>query len=323
MSSIKSLKIGLVGVGHLGKIHLKCIFNTPFTLVGFYDEDAFLREVVASEHNVKAYTSLEELVDACDCIDVVAPTTAHYEIAKIAIERRRHVFIEKPVTETIEQAKKLFDLAQKHDVKVQVGHVERYNPAILSMKDVPLQPKFIEAHRLAIFNPRGTDVSVVLDLMIHDIDIVLSMIKSPVKHISANGVSIVSTTPDICNARIEFDNGAVANLTSSRISLKNMRKIRIFQENAYISMDFLEKSAQIVQIEDALEGEENGMTISTNSGLKRITIDSPSIMTNNAIVDELTDFYYTIAEHKPVSVSLADGIRALEVAFEIQTIITK
>ena len=322
MTPENTLKIGLVGVGHLGKIHLKCLFNTPFTVVGFFDENLSLRTTIAHDYSVKAFDTLDELIDASDCVDIVAPTIAHFDIAKLAIQKGKHVFIEKPVTETIDQAKTLYALATQNNVKVQVGHVERYNPAILSLKDKPLMPKFIEAHRLAIFNPRGTDVSVVLDLMIHDIDIVLSMIKSPVKKISANGVSIVSSTPDICNARIEFENGAVANLTSSRISLKNMRKIRIFQENAYISMDFLEKSAQVVSIEDAHEGEENMMTISTNSGLKRITIDSPSIMTNNAIVDELTDFYYTVAEHKPVSVSLADGIRALEVAFEIQNIIT-
>ncbi len=312
-------KIGLVGVGHLGKIHVKCLKDTPFDFVGIYDVDETLKLKIASEFGLKAFSTFDELLEVCDCVDIVAPTTAHFELAKKAIQHGKHIFIEKPVTETLEQALALDELAKIHHSKVQVGHVERYNPAILSLKDTPMHPRFVEVHRLAQFNPRGTDVSVVLDLMIHDIDIVLSMIKSPIKSIVANGVSIVSASPDICNSRIEFEDGAVANFTASRISLKNMRKIRVFQDNAYISLDFLEKSVQIVRIEPAGSHAENEMTISTNEGLKRIIIESPNISSNNAIVDELNDFYRSVAFDEPVSVTLGDGIRALEVAFIIQS----
>jgi len=313
------LKIGLVGVGHLGKIHLRCLKETPFVLEGFFDVDNSVRETISKEYGLRAFASLEEMLMEVDCLDIVSPTPFHYEIASKAIELGKHVFIEKPITETIQQAEDLARLAQKYQVKVQVGHVERYNPAIRSMENVVFNPKFIEGHRLAIFNPRGTDVSVVLDLMIHDIDIVLNMVKSEVKEVRANGVCVVSKTPDICTARIEFENGTVANLTSSRISMKNMRKIRVFQEDAYISLDFLDKDAQIIKIEKHIEDDNfSGMTIATNDGLKRIIIESPTIMQNNAIKDELTDFYYSCSEGASVSVTLEDGLNALKLAELIQ-----
>lgn len=314
------MKIGLVGVGHLGKIHLKCLLNTKFEFVGFYDPNEDIRKTISETHQIKAYDELEALIADVDCIDVVSPTVFHYEIAKKAIIAGKHVFIEKPLTETLEQAEELVALSQKHKVKVQVGHVERYNPAIRSLRNIDFKPKFIEGHRLALFNPRGTDVSVVLDLMIHDLDIVLSMIKEDVVDVRANGVCIVSKTPDICNARIEFAGGAIANLTASRISLKNMRKIRIFQNDAYISLDFLEKEAQVVKIEENVENDDfSGMTIHTNDGLKRIIIDSPEIMKNNAIEDELSDFYNAVTGQSDVLVTIDDGYRALKLAHIIQS----
>lgn len=314
------MKIGLVGVGHLGKIHLKCLLNTKFEFVGFYDPNEDLRKTISEAHQIKAYDELDALIADVDCIDVVSPTVFHYEIAKKAIITGKHVFIEKPLTETLEQAEELVSLSQKHNVKVQVGHVERYNPAIRSLRNIDFKPKFIEGHRLALFNPRGTDVSVVLDLMIHDLDIVLSMIKEDVVDVRANGVCIVSKTPDICNARIEFAGGAIANLTASRISLKNMRKIRIFQNDAYISLDFLEKEAQVVRIEENVENDDfSGMTIHTNDGLKRIIIDSPEIMKNNAIEDELSDFYNAVTGQSDVLVTIDDGYRALKLAHIIQS----
>lgn len=313
------MKIGLVGVGHLGKIHLKCLKDSPFTVQGFFDLDEKVREPISSQFGVRAYDSLQALMDDSDCLDIVSPTPFHYDIASQAIRQGKHVFIEKPITETIQQAENLAELAIKHHVIVQVGHVERYNPAIRSLNDVVFRPRFIEGHRLAIFNPRGTDVSVVLDLMIHDIDIVLHMVQDKVKEVRANGVCIVSKTPDICTARIEFENGTVANLTASRISMKNMRKIRVFQEDAYISLDFLDKEAQIIKIEKHSEDDNfSGMTLETNDGLKRITIDSPAIMQNNAIKDELTDFYHSCAEGVPVTVTLEDGLNALKLAEIIQ-----
>lgn len=314
------MKIGLVGVGHLGKIHLKCLLNTKFEFVGFYDPNEELRKTISETNQIRAYDDLDALIAEVDCIDVVSPTVFHYEIAKKAIIAGKHVFIEKPLTETLEQAEELVLLSRKHQVKVQVGHVERYNPAIRSLRNIDFKPKFIEGHRLALFNPRGTDVSVVLDLMIHDLDIVLSMIKEEVVDVRANGVCIVSKTPDICNARIEFAGGAIANLTASRISLKNMRKIRIFQNDAYISLDFLDKEAQVVKIEENVENDDfSGMTIHTNDGLKRITIESPEIMKNNAIEDELSDFYEAVTGQSDVLVTIDDGLRALKLAHIIQS----
>jgi predicted dehydrogenase len=313
------LKIGLAGAGHLGKIHLKCLLNTKFEFAGFYDPDPTVSKMIVETYSVKSFDSLSDLIDASDCIDIVSPTVHHYEIAKTCISRGKHVFIEKPLTESTKQAEELVKLSIEYGVKVQVGHVERYNPAIRSLKNINFKPKFIEGHRLAMFNPRGTDVSVVLDLMIHDIDIVLSMVKDNIKDVRANGVSIVSSTPDICNARIEFEGGAVANLTASRISMKNMRKIRIFQEDAYISLDFLDKEAQVIKIENNIEGDNfSGMTIHTNDGLKRIIIETPSIMQNNAIEDELNDFYESVVNDAPLIVTIEDGYRALHLAQIIQ-----
>lgn len=319
------MKIGLVGVGHLGKIHLKCLLNTQFELAGIYDPSEDSLTFVATQHpEIHIFDSLESLIQAVDCVDIVSPTTHHYEIAVKAIKAGKHVFIEKPLTETTEQAGELVKLAREHNVKVQVGHVERYNPAIRSLTNVNFKPKFIEAHRLSVFNPRGTDVSVVLDLMIHDIDIVLHMIKDEVVDVRANGVSIVSQKPDICNARIEFAGGAVANITASRISMKNMRKLRVFQDDAYISLDLLEKEAQVIKIEDEDgKGSFAGMTLNTKDGVKRIMIESPTIMENNAIEDELKDFYDAVFHGKPVKVTIEDGYKALHLAQIIEDIITK
>lgn len=313
------MRIGLVGVGHLGKIHLRCLLKTKFIVEGFFDTNQEVSDQIATEYNVKAFRDFDSMLDAVDCIDIVSPTVFHFEIAKKAIIKGKHIFIEKPLTETTEQARELVSLAIKYNVIVQVGHVERYNPAIRSMSGVKFNPKFIEGHRLAMFNPRGTDVSVVLDLMIHDLDIILSLIKSEVKNVSANGVCIVSNTPDICNARIEFVNGSVANLTASRISLKNMRKIRIFQDDAYISLDFLDKDAQVIKIENHIEGDNfSGMTMHTNTGLKRIIVETPTIMQNNAIEDELNDFFEAVSGNSSVTVTIQDGYRALHLAQLIQ-----
>lgn len=310
----------MAGAGHLGKIHLNCLLNTKFELVGFYDPDPKTRELVKETYSIESFSSLDSMLDIVDCVDIVSPTSYHFEIAEAAIRRGKHVFIEKPLTEKSAQAEQLVQLATEYKVKAQVGHVERYNPAIRSLKDIELKPKFIEAHRLAVFNPRGTDVSVVLDLMIHDIDIILSLIKEPVIDVRANGVCIVSKTPDICNARIEFEGGAVVNLTASRISMKNMRKIRLFQDDAYISLDFLGKEAQVIKIEDHIEDDDfSGMTIHTNDGFKRIIVESPEIMKNNAIEDELNDFYESVVNDKPILVTIEDGYKALKLANIIQS----
>lgn len=315
---LNKVKIGLIGLGHLGKIHLKCLKQSPFVISGIFDINHQVATIIGEEHGIPVMRSIDELINEVDCVDIVSTTSSHYDIASKCIEAGKHVFIEKPITETLVQAEELVKNAKDKKVLVQVGHVERYNPAVISLKDHSIQPRFVEAHRLATFNPRGTDVSVVLDLMIHDIDILLHYVKSEIKNVYANGVSIVSQTPDICNARIEFENGAVANLTASRVSLKNMRKIRIFQEDAYLSLDFLGKEAQVIKIKDHVEDDSfEGMTMETNAGIKRIIIESPAIMQSNAIEEELTDFYRSIIGEKDIVVSAADGLKALRLAHRI------
>jgi len=317
----RMLKIGVLGAGHLGKIHLKCIKEiAAYELVGFYDQDAEATAKVSEELGVKGFPSLDELIAEVDVIDIVTPTLSHYECAVKAIRNSRHIFIEKPITKTVEEAKQLITLAEEADVKVQVGHVERYNPAFIATKPFIKHPMFIETHRLAQFNPRGTDVSVVLDLMIHDLDIVLSIVKSNVRRISASGVAVVSDQPDIANARIEFDNGCVANLTASRISLKNMRKTRIFQKDAYLSVDFLEKESEVVRMA-TVEGEADplSMTIDLGEGKgeKEIYFEKPTILPNNAIKDELSAFAAAIESNNTPEVTIHDGYHALDIAHKI------
>lgn len=317
------LKIGVIGAGHLGKIHLKQIKEIPqYELAGFFDSDPAVGKSVSGEMNIPSFPSAIELIKNVDVVDVVVPTIAHYEYAMIALRQFKHVFIEKPLAGTVEEAKALVALAREANVKTQVGHVERFNPAFLAVKDRCDNPMFIEAHRLAQFNPRGTDVSVILDLMIHDIDIILSLVKSDVKRISASGVSVVSDTPDIANARIEFDNGCVANLTSSRISLKNMRKIRMFQKDAYISIDLLSHKTEVVKIKTMQEEEEESMfsmVIDQGAGKpkKQIYMENPPVVPNNAIRMELSEFAQAIIQNKPAIVTMEDGAKALEVATRI------
>ena len=314
------LKIGVLGAGHLGKIHIKLLKQIEaYDLVGFYDADDEAAKAASSEFDLPAFESIEKLIDAVDVVDIVTPTLSHYECAEKAIKNSKHIFIEKPITNTVEEARKLINLAEEANVKVQVGHVERFNPAFTASKAYIKHPMFIETHRLAQFNPRGTDVSVVLDLMIHDLDIVLSIVNSNVRRISASGVPVVSDTPDITNARIEFDNGCVANLTASRISLKNMRKTRIFQKDAYLSIDFLEKESEIVRLSQ-VEGEVDPLSVTIDlgdKGKKQIYFEKPEVESNNAILDELSSFATSIIENKPTAVSIHDGYNALDVAHRI------
>jgi predicted dehydrogenase len=316
----KPLSIGLVGAGHLGKIHLKQLQDIPlFSLVGFYDEDPEAAAAVSKDTGLHAFSSFDELLSASTCVDIVVPTVHHFTLASRAMKAGKHVFIEKPLTATVDEAKALLLLAKEASVKVQVGHVERYNPAFVSALPYLHSPRFIEIHRLAQFNPRGTDVSVVLDLMIHDIDIILSVIKSPVKNIHASGVSVVSDTPDIANARIEFHDGCVANLTASRISMKNMRKARFFQRDAYIAVDFLKRKSEIIRMEN-LEGDPGDfdMVIELGAkGRKRIVFEMPEVHEGNAIRDELSAFAKAIAENKATEVGIEDGVKAMEIAFQI------
>ena len=314
------LKVGVIGAGHLGKIHLKCILELKenYDLVGFYDPDDQRRQLISEELNIQAFDNQLDLINSVDVIDIVTPTIFHYEVAEVAIKNNKHVFIEKPVTATLDEANNLLKLTENHPVKVQIGHVERFNPAVLGLGEKEIHPMFIEAHRLSMFNPRGTDVSVVLDLMIHDLDLVLNWIKSPVKNIHASGVAVVSDTPDIANARIEFENGCVANLTASRISMKQMRKIRLFQKDAYISLDLLEKQTQIIEISDNEPNESNQtFPLETPKGTKFITIDMPEIQQVNAIKEELKSFAISIEQNTTIKVSLNDGVDVLKIAYQI------
>ena len=314
------LKAGVLGAGHLGKIHLRLLNQSEhYALVGFYDQDTANAQKVADEFGYTLFNSVEDLIDAVDMVDIVTPTLSHYECAKQAIAKGKHIFIEKPITNTVEEAEHIRELLAEHDIRGQVGHVERFNPAFIAVKDKVENPMFIETHRLAEFNPRGTDVPVVLDLMIHDIDIILSVVKSEVKNVSASGVSVISDTPDIANARLEFENGCVANLTASRISLKNMRKTRFFQRDAYISVDFLEKKCEVVKMKDAPEHPGDfDMILQNAEGVKKqIYFDNPDIGSNNAILDELESFARAINNNTAPIVTLNDGTRALRVATQI------
>ena len=314
------LKVGVLGAGHLGKIHLRLLNESQkYHLIGFYDADAINAKKVASEFGYTYFENINTLIDAVDVINIVTPTLSHYDCAKKAMEKGKHVFLEKPITNTLEEAEELLSLEKKHHVKGQVGHVERFNPAFLAVKNSIHNPMFIETHRLAEFNPRGTDVPVVLDLMIHDIDAILSVVNSKVKKINASGVSVISKSPDIANARIEFENGCVANLTASRISLKNMRKSRFFQRDAYISVDFLEKKAEVVKMKDAPEtiGDFDMILQNAEGEKKQIYFENPEILKNNAILEELETFADAINNDTIPVVSLQQGTNALRVALQI------
>ena len=314
------IKVGVLGAGHLGKIHLKLLKQSEkYELVGFYDPIKENAAKVSEEFGYKAFDTIEALIEAVDVVDIVTPTLSHFDCAKQAITKGKHIFIEKPITKTVAEAETLIELSNKHNVKGQVGHVERFNPAFTAVKDSIQQPMFIETHRLAEFNPRGTDVPVVLDLMIHDIDVILSVVKSKVKNIHSSGVSVISDTPDIANARIEFENGCVANLTASRISLKNMRKSRFFQKDAYIAVDFFEKATEVVKMKDAPEQPGDfDMILQNAEGIKKqIYFENPSVEANNAILDELETFADAINNNTTPIVSLEQGTDALRVAQQI------
>ena len=312
------LKVGVVGCGHLGKIHTKLLSQSEnYKLIGIYDKDNEESIRVSNEFKCISFKSFDSLLDSVDVVDIVAPTPFHFNYAKQAINKNKHVFIEKPVCTTSKESEELIKLGDLKKVKIQVGHVERFNPAFTKVENEISKPMFIESHRLAKFNPRGTDVSVVLDLMIHDIDIILKTVDSKVKDILSSGVSVISETPDIANARIEFENGCVANLTASRVSLKNMRKTRFFQSGKYISVDFLNKESEVVEI----DSDNNAipiMTLELANGIKKnIVFNKPKIKENNAILDELNSFAESINKNKVPKVNITDGHNALDIALKI------
>jgi predicted dehydrogenase len=312
------LKVGVFGTGHLGKFHLNNWKEIEgVELVGFFDPDDATAKEVEEKYGLRRFTNEESLLSICDAIDIVTPTQYHFSLCEKAVKSGKHVFVEKPMANTMEEANQLVKLVQESKVKFQVGHVERFNPAFLAIQNLDLNPMFIEVHRLAQFNPRGTEVSVILDLMIHDIDAILSLVKSDVKTISASGVAVMTDTPDIANVRIEFNNGCVANLTSSRISMKRMRKMRMFQKDAYIAVDFLEKKAEVIKLKSDEDENVFAFDIETPSGVKTIAIANPEVPQVNAIKKELEEFAAAIRNDTQPIVNEIDGYRAMEVAHQI------
>ena len=314
------LKVGVLGAGYLGKIHLRLLQESKsYDLIGFYDPDTEAAKILTKEKGYTYFDTIDALIHAVDVVNVVTPTSFHHEMAIQCLTAGKHVFIEKPITQTIAQAEELVQLADAKGLKGQVGHVERFNPAFKAIKQHIEHPMFIEAHRLAEFNPRGTDVPVVLDLMIHDLDVILSVVKSKVKNVSGSGVSVISETPDIANARIEFENGCVANLTASRISLKNMRKTRFFQKDAYIAVDFLTKKVEVVKMKDAPEkpGEFDLILQNAEGVKKQIYFEPPTVEESNAILEELNAFADAINKNTDPIVTLAHATEALRISHQI------
>lgn len=313
------LKVGIFGVGHLGKFHLnnwKEIKEAE--LVGFYDPNDVTAQEVSEKYQLARFLDPAVLMEAVDAVDIVAPTHYHFDLCKLAIRKGKHVFVEKPLANTMAEARELLKLIKESNIKFQVGHVERFNPAFLSIRDLHINPMFIEVHRLAQFNPRGTEVSVILDLMIHDIDIILSLVKSDVKSIFSNGVAVMTETPDIANVRIEFNNGCVANLTSSRISMKKMRKMRLFQKDAYIGIDFLNKKTEVIKLKTGQDIDVFSFDLETPDGEKKtISVSNPLVPEVNAIRLELQKFSEAIVNNTPTIVSEVDGYRAMDVAHQI------
>ncbi|MGA9362957.1 MAG: Gfo/Idh/MocA family oxidoreductase [Bacteroidota bacterium] len=318
----KKIRVGVVGVGHLGSLHAKMFSEMrEVEFRGVFDIKDETSRSVASEFGVIPYQTFAELLENVDAISIATPTSTHWKVASKALETRVHAFIEKPLTQTVDEADRLVQLASQHNVKIQVGHVERFNPALLALEKYNLNPMFIESHRLAQFNPRGSDVPVVLDLMIHDIDIILSLVNSPVVDIDANGVAVVSDSADIANARIKFRSGCVANVTASRISQRKMRKMRLFQRDAYISIDFSEGTAEVFRLVDASEGAANSTMllgqIDAGARKRNIVYERPEIKEINALKYELELFIKAIQTDEQPIITAEDGKRALQVAQEI------
>lgn len=316
--SLRMIKVGVFGVGHLGKFHLNNWREIEgIQITGFYDPNDETANEVEAKYNLKRYKDPKDLINDVDAVDIVSPTPYHFELCEAAIRKGKHVFVEKPLANTMEEAKAIVKLTKEAGIKLQVGHVERFNPALLALQQTKLNPMFIEVHRLAQFNPRGTEVSVILDLMIHDIDIILSLVKSEVKHISASGVAVMTETPDIASVRIEFNNGCVANLTSSRISMKKMRKMRLFQKDAYIGIDFLNKKTEIIKLKTPQDVDVFAFDIETPGGKKTIALSNPAVPEVNAIRMELEKFCEAILNNTPTRVSEVDGFRAMDIAHQI------
>jgi predicted dehydrogenase len=314
----EKVNIGVVGVGHLGQSHARLLKQVASAnLVGVFDIDKSKSQDISTELNVKSFGSLEEMINAVDAVSIVTPTSVHHEIAVRFMNSGKHCFVEKPVTSTVEEAENICKLAKERQVKVQVGHIERFNPAVLALSHLKLEPMFVESHRLAQFKPRGTDVAVVLDLMVHDIDLILNFVKSPVNSIDASGVGVISETVDIANARIKFKNGTVANLTSSRISQRQMRKMRLFQRDAYISLDFTDGMAEVyraIKPDQPAPAGINLGSIGVGDSARAIIYEQLETPQINSLKMELEFFVKSIIDNTLTAVSPEEGLEVLKVA---------
>ena len=321
---MRQLNLGIIGVGHLGALHAKLASqNEHINLIGTYDQDQKRNNEIAQQFQTTAYSSLEELLNSVEAVSIVVPTERHYQVGLQALEQDCHLFIEKPITATVSEAQALIDLAKQKNKKIQVGHIERFNPAFMALKDYELSPKFIECHRLSQFNPRGIDVSVILDLMIHDIDIILNLMNSPLESIQACGVGVVSESEDIANVRLSFANGNVANITASRISLNAMRKMRLFQKDMYVSIDFLKKKSEIFYLTPQNKKPHSSLSIPIASiGVadkqKNIFMDKPDIPDINSLDQEMYEFARAVVKDKAPAVTAEEAMKALEVATTIR-----
>jgi predicted dehydrogenase len=326
MSEESKLRIGVAGVGHLGGVHARLWSgHEGIELVGVFDSDRDRCATIAAEHGVRAFASYESLLDAVDAISLVTPTSTHATLGLQALRHGVHCFIEKPITATHAEAEPLIAAANERGLVLQVGHVERFNPAILALAGTPLDPMFIESHRMAQFKQRATDVAVVHDLMIHDIDLVLHLVRSPIVEVRASGVAVVTDTVDIANARIEFENGCVANLTASRISQNPLRKMRLFRRDAYISIDFAKPGVEVFRLTD--EGAPtSGIAIPASMLLgdigggargRSIVYEQPKLEEVNAIAREHEEFVLAIRSGTPPPVTGEEAAAALKIAEEI------
>ena len=316
---MNNLKVGVIGTGHLGKLHIKMFKHLKnCEIIGVYDKNFIQSKAAASEYDVNEFEDLNALINEVEAVSIAATTSSHYALVKKALEMGKHVFVEKPITATISEAEELVRISTENKLNLQVGHIERFNPALVSLEKYIIKPMFIQTDRLAQFNPRGTDVAVVLDLMIHDIDVILSLIKSEVNHIEASGVAVVSDNIDIANARIQFENGAVANVTASRISQKKMRKMRIFQKDNYIALDFVTGVSELYRLLPIKENVDGSSISFGEIGIgdkkKRLIYEQPEVKEINALSYELQLFVNSVLQNEKPVVSGEDGLKALKVA---------
>lgn len=314
------MRAGVIGVGHLGQHHARIYTELQnIELVSIYDTDKERAKEIAEKHSCDSYDNLDDLLTNADIVSIASPTQSHYEYSQYCVEQGKHVLVEKPICSTLSDAKKLVELVDQRGVKFQVGHIERFNPAIMALSPILLRPIFIEANRLAPFTPRGSDVPVVYDIMIHDIDIILSLVQSRVKNINAVGVPILTNDIDIANAKIEFENGALANITSSRISLKRERKIRFFQKDMYISLDYQDKKVQVVQKNPQV----NNIMKEVMAGIRDPNIfelfrtEELPIIEEEPLKAEIESFVHAIQNDTRPIVNAQDGYEALRVAYKI------